>query len=99
MDNAIQPKNFSAENFFKSNLRKPKPVSNEKTYWELRLERLKKRLDAEEKYLLEQQQLEDTGEKLAQRRTIQNLAIGLGDEVKPQMPITGVPASLLLSLL
>lgn len=75
------------------------PVSNEKSYWELRLERLKKRLEAEEKYLLERQQLEEIGEKIAQRRIAQNLTIGLDGEVKPQMPITGVPASLLLSLL
>ena len=75
------------------------PVSNEKTYWELRLERLKKRLEAEQEYFLERQQLEDTAERLAERRAAYNAAIGLGDKVKTQKPITGVPASLLLAML
>ena len=79
----------------KNNFSKPQ----EKTYWELRLEKLKKRLEAEQEYFLERQQLIDTNEQIAERRAIQNAKIGLNDDIKPQMPITGVPASLLLNLL
>lgn len=71
----------------------------EKSYWELRLERLKKQLEAEQEYFMQQQELKKIGEKIAERRANYNAAIGLSDEIRPQMPITGVPASLLLSLL
>ena len=71
----------------------------EKSYWEIRLEKLKKRLEAEQEYFLEKQQLIKSGEKIAERRAIQNSQIGLDDDIKPQLPITGVPASLLLDLL
>lgn len=74
------------------------PVSNEKSYWDLRLERLKKRLEAEQEYFLQRQQLEEVGEQLAERRAAYNAAVGF-DELKPQKPITGVPASLLLAML
>lgn len=75
------------------------PQSQEKSYWELRLERLKKRLEAEQEYFLKRQQLIEVGEQLAQRRAVQMQQIGLDSDFKPQMPITGVPASLLLDLL
>ena len=75
------------------------PQPQEKSYWELRLERLKKRLEAEQEYFLKRQQLIEVGEQLAQRRAVQNLQIGLDGDFKPQLPITGVPASLLLDLL
>ena len=71
----------------------------EKSYWELRLERLKKRLEAEQEFLQEKERLLLEGEQLAQRRAVQNSAIGLDDEVKPQLPVTGIPAQLLLDLL
>lgn len=71
----------------------------EKSYWELRLERLKKRIEAEQEFLQEKERLLLEGEQLAQRRAVQNIAIGLDNEVKPQLPITGIPAKLLLDLL
>ena len=71
------------------------PKSQEKSYWELRLEKLKKRLEAEQKYFLEREQLIKSGEKIAERRAVQTL----NDDFKPQLPIAGVPASLLLDLL
>lgn len=79
----------------KNNFSQPK----EKSYWELRLEKLKQRLEAEQEYFLKKQQLIEVGEQIAQRRAIQNSMLGLDDEIRPQLPITGVPASLLLDLL
>ncbi len=73
--------------------------SQEKSYWELRLEKLKKRLEAEQEYFLERQQLIKANEQTAERRAIENSAIGLDDETKTQLPITGVPANILLDLL
>ena len=71
----------------------------EKSYWELRLERLKQRLEAEQEYFLKRQQTIDVNKQIAERRAIQNKAVGLDDDLNPQLPITGVPASLLLDLL
>ena len=71
----------------------------EKSYWELRLEKLKKRLEAEQEYFLKRQQLIEAGEQTAERRAVQNLQLGLNGDLRPQLPITGVPASLLLDLL
>ncbi len=71
----------------------------EKSYWELRLERLKKRLEAQQEYFLKRQQLIEVGEKIAERRQAENSALGLPDDLRPQLPITGVPAKLLLNLL
>lgn len=73
--------------------------SQEKSYWELRLERLKKRLEAEQEYFLKRQQLIEIGEQLAERRAVQMQQLGLDGDLRPQLPITGVPASLLLDLL
>ena len=72
----------------------------EKSYWELRLERLKKRIEAEQEYFSERQQLIKSAEEIAERRAVQNSQLGLNDDLKPQLPVTGVPAaSLLLDLL
>ena len=73
--------------------------TQEKSYWELRLEKLKKRLEAEQEYFLNRQQLIEAGEQIAERRAVQNLQLGLDGDLRPQLPITGVPASLLLDLL
>ena len=73
--------------------------TQEKSYWELRLEKLKKRLEAEQEYFLKRQQLIESSEQIAERRAVQNLQLGLDSDLKPQLPITGVPASLLLDLL
>ena len=73
--------------------------TQEKSYWELRLEKLKKRLEAEQEYFLKRQQLIEGNEQVAERRRAQNLQLGLDDDLKPQLPITGVPASLLLDLI
>jgi len=73
--------------------------SQEKSYWELRLERLKQRLEAEQEYFLKRQQIIEVNKQIAERRRVQNLAVGLDDDLRPQLPITGVPASLLLDLL
>lgn len=66
------------------------PQPQEKTYWELRLEKLKKRLEAEQEYFLNRQQLIESGEQIAERRRVQNLQLGLDGDFKPQLPITGV---------
>lgn len=73
--------------------------NNEESYWQLRLDRLKKRLAAEQEYFLDRQRLEKVSETLAERRAIAAKMSGLDDTIKPELPITGVPAELLLALL
>ena len=94
MQNSIQIESVGQMNKIATARRNSRHIGTEKTFWELRLERLKKRLEAEQEYFLQRQQLEDIGERLAERR-----AAYTGEEVNPQKPVTGVPASLLLALL
>lgn len=79
--------------------RKKPSLNNEKTYWELRLEKLQKRLEAEQEWFERRTLLEDSSQRLAERRASQAAALGLDDAIKPALPITGVPAELLLQLL
>ena len=71
------------------------PQPQEKSYWEVRLEKLKKRLEAEQEYFLHREELIKSAEQIAERRAAENLS----DDTRPQLPISGVPASLLLDLL
>ena len=69
----------------------------EESFWAMRIQRLKKRLEAEEKFFLKEKQMLDAAESLAKTRAAQ--ADGLDGTERPELPITGVPASFLLSML
>lgn len=74
-------------------------ISNEETYWELRLKRLKARLKAEQELFEHERILQEACDESAQLEAIWRAEDGLTDALAPEKPIIGVPASYLLSML
>ena len=76
--------------------RQPK-FSVEESFWTMRVNRLKKRLEAEQELFLKERQLLEAAESFAEMRAAQ--LDNPSDSERPELPITGVPASFLLSML
>ncbi len=71
----------------------------EESYWDLRLKRLKARLNAEQELFEKEQLLQKAFDESAQLEAIERAEAGLPDSLAPKKPIIGIPASYLLSML
>jgi predicted nucleic acid-binding Zn-ribbon protein len=73
-------------------------LQEEETYWDRRLKRLKARLKAEQE-LFEHEMILQKEYETELNKAIQEAKANLNDSQAPEIPITGVPAKFLLSML
>ena len=76
----------------------PNNLQEEETYWDRRLKRLKARLKAEQE-LFEHEMILQKEYEIELNKAIQEAKANLNDSQAPEIPITGVPAKFLLSML
>ncbi|MCR5833784.1 MAG: hypothetical protein K6G55_03955 [Selenomonadaceae bacterium] len=74
-------------------------TNEEESYWSRRLDRLKARLKAEQEWFEHEQILKSSSDEYAQLEAIRRAEEALTNPEMPEIPITGVPANFLLSML